>query len=158
LASMTMVTLFFVCMLLLAWYLGVFQPQYYSPERCEMQQGFYCKDHRVVDLPGEGIDYFKFIFQNGRGKEMNIQRMTVKGVGEVEYLSCETELLNNGTGLRVENGNYININVNCGQNYFDGISEGKKKFDLIVQWYSDDDGPAFNRTIKGQLLEKVTRC
>jgi hypothetical protein len=131
------------------------EPQYLGPDRCTMQQGFYCREHKIIGWPKNSIDTIKFTFQNGRGTTMMIERVSAQGVGEINSTACDTGSL---IGLSIENGASFDIDVPCGLNTLDGVSAEKIKFDLEVIWYDPTRGPEYNNSIRGQILEKVIRC
>jgi hypothetical protein len=71
-------------------YFGVLNPQNLLPDRCEMQQGFYCKDYRLVDVtaPAGSDDLITFTFQNGRGTGMLVTDVAITGTGDLAGVSC----------------------------------------------------------------------
>jgi len=143
-------------------YFGVMKPETSLPERCELQQGFYCDDHRIVDLADAGVDYIQFNFQNGRGTGMMVERVVAHGTGELKTVVCDTgaDLLAlswaGKSGLYIDNGASQLVTVPCGPNKLDDLSEsGKKKFDLEVVWYDSTSTIDFSHTMKGQLLANI---
>jgi hypothetical protein len=170
-------------LLFLAAFFGIFNQPNYLPDRCEMQQGFYCKDFKVVDMPENGIDLIKFTFQNGitkgiwsytngtmtyvnlsTGANIMIVRVTSQGSGDLSRVVCDTgnELMASASGkprLAVVLGQTIDISVPCGAGTLDKLlGSGKKKFYLNITWYAINDEPTLNHTMTGELLAPVTRC
>jgi hypothetical protein len=130
-----------------------------SYERCEMQQGFYCKDYRLVDS-STGTDTLMFTFQNGRGTGMIITSISVQGTGDLADVQCANYSLASlnwagKPGLHIENGMSESVILNCG-NRFDGLAgSGRKKFDINVTWYAADSTADFSHNMAGQLLAGI---
>lgn len=150
-------------------YFGVLNPQNLLPERCELQQGFYCKDYRVVAVTGT-TDWINFTFQNGRGTGMMLGRVTAQGTGDIVSVVCDThqwgatdygadigtETWAGKAGRHVENGATVQVGVPCIAGNLDGLSgSGKKKFDINITWYNADSSSDFNHTMNGQLLAGI---
>lgn len=143
-------------------YFGIMKPETSLPDRCELQQGFYCQDFRIFDAAGAGEDGLNFTFQNGRGIGIMLGRVIVQGEGDLDRIVCDTgsSLMDlnwaGKPGLHVENGNSVTIAVPCGANELDGLAgSGKKKFDLRIIWYDATSTDAYNHTVNGQLLAGV---
>jgi hypothetical protein len=69
-------------------YFGVLNPQNLLPDRCEMQQGFYCKDYVITDQAAATLDDITFTFQNGRGTGMMVTDVIVTGSGDLSAVVC----------------------------------------------------------------------
>jgi hypothetical protein len=140
-------------------YFGVLNPQNLLPDRCEMQQGFYCKDYRLSD---GAVDTVSFTFQNGRGTGMMVLQVNASGVGDLANVWCNTtQGLSLGQwagkpGLHIENGASAQVVATCTANGLNGLTgSGKKKFDLKVMWYDAAMDATYNHTMQGQLLAGV---
>src|SRR3989338_8439139 len=56
-------------------YFGILNPSILLPEKCTLQMGLYCKDHRIDSQRAAII----FNFQNGMGKDIIIYHFNVTG-------------------------------------------------------------------------------
>jgi hypothetical protein len=159
-------------------YFGILKPEISLPERCELQQGFYCKDFRIADVTG-GNDNISFTFENGRGKGMMLTGLTAQGTNDISHIICggpgrvyatcdSTGIVDDlidgpacqwsgKQGLHIENGLSADVVVLCvNPNALDGLSaSGKKKFNLGIIWYSDDSTVSYSHTMEGQVLAAV---
>jgi hypothetical protein len=164
-------------------YFGVLNPQILLPERCELQQGFYCKDYMIGDNNGANLvlpagDNVTFTFQNGRGQGMMVTAVTVTGTGDLAaitcggpgltYSNCDADVLLESidaapcqwagkTGLHIENGLSATVTAMCtNTDDLDGLSAGgKKKFDIAVSWYAADSTETFSHSMAGQVLANI---
>jgi hypothetical protein len=143
-------------------YFGILKPETSLPDRCELQQGFYCQDFRITDMPDGQAESIRFTFQNGRGTGMMVERVIVAGTGELEHVTCDTggDLMNlswaTRKGLHIENGQSAAIEVPCGVNVFNNLpGSGKKKFDISIIWFDASSTDDYNHTMNGQLLAGV---
>jgi hypothetical protein len=143
-------------------YFGILKPETSLPDRCELQQGFYCKDFRILDAAAADVDTISFTFQNGRGTSMMVERVQVIGTGDVSQITCTTgdtllsETWSNKFGRYIENGASTNLAVPCGANALDDlVGSGKKKFNIVITWFDATSTPEFAHTMNGQLLANV---
>jgi len=56
-------------------YFGILNPSILLPEKCTLQMGLYCNDHRIDGQAGT----ITFNFQNGMGKDIIIRSINVSG-------------------------------------------------------------------------------
>ncbi|MBN2454170.1 hypothetical protein JXB11_01355 [Candidatus Woesearchaeota archaeon] len=138
-------------------YFGVLNPQTLLPERCELQQGFYCRDYLI----SEATDTITMKLENGRGQGIMVGVVNATGVGELAGVQCYNETFKlwswaGKDGKHLTNGESAEFVLYCQPNSFEGLANsGKKKFDLTVSWYQDDSTPSFNHTMTGQLLANI---
>ena len=135
-------------------YFGILNPQTLLPERCELQQGLYCKDHRISATG----DSFTLNLENGMGKGMMVMSVKVDDTEVTPAGGCSatftTESWATKSGRHIANGAAESFTIPCVIN--DDMAEaGKKKFSLAVIWYADDSDSTFAHTMEGQLLAKI---
>ncbi|MFH1181439.1 MAG: hypothetical protein V1702_00610 [Candidatus Woesearchaeota archaeon] len=144
-------------------YFGILNPQNFSPDRCEFQQGFYCKEHQVIDAGKDKMSFYEFTFQNARGTGMMIERITIRGTGRcLSNVFCDTGSSltdynwSGKPGLHVENGASVNVEVPCGIGTFSGLGgRFKMNFDVNVTWYDAAMNQKYNHLMQGQVLEWI---
>ncbi len=56
-------------------YFGILNPSILLPEKCTLQMGLYCKDHRIDGTKGQ----ITFNFENGMGKDIILYHVNVTG-------------------------------------------------------------------------------
>jgi hypothetical protein len=148
-------------------YFGVLNPQTLLPERCELEQGVYCKDHQVT----AATDTVTLRLENGRGHGIMIADVTAEseelGFTSAAGTACTVDFAT-GTpppeswsgkpGRHIESGGASSINITCpNPPGIDSslIGAGKKKFQLTVTWYSDDSDISFSHTMQGNLIANI---
>ena len=155
-------------------YFGILNPQTLLPERCELQQGFYCEDYRMraggdgtATGPNTNMDTVSFSLENGRGSDIMIQDAVVRSDDGV--IICENHTLSSDfgfggkTGFRIANGASGIIVIPCqddGDVAFGDVNNelantGKRKFAINITWGDYSSASQFNHTMEGQLLANI---
>ena len=136
-------------------YFGVLNPQTLLPERCELQLGLRCKDHRVSSAANSIV----LAVENGRGTD--IMLVDVGAFSQELGVKCQnTTLLNmqtgNKFGMFLQNGASFSIIIPCQTPLDSGIvGTGKRKWDLNMTWYDFGSTSAYSHTATGQLISVI---
>jgi len=131
-------------------YFAIKDPLSIKPERCDLQLGLYCKDHKV-DIDSKQVH---LTMQNNMGKDIMISQISIIGDS---FIECEA---NNNTkpfsndndgkiGWKFSNLDEREIVIHCKE-----IVADKQKIEgeIILKWSNDNADDMFVHTIKGKLL------
>ena len=136
-------------------YFGVLNPSILLPEKCTLETGLSCRDHRIDST----IDNVDLMIENGKGKGIIITNVDITG----ELLSgCSkdyttlppSEFFNSKPGKHLPNGVAERFSIGCTD-----IAEwdGKTKGIMTIEWYFEDSTTDFMHTMKGEILAKVEK-
>ena len=54
-------------------YFGVLNPNPFLPDRCNLPSGYNCKDFKVINRAGAGLDEIYITLENGAGRDINVR-------------------------------------------------------------------------------------
>ncbi|MFH1849165.1 MAG: hypothetical protein ABH879_03170 [archaeon] len=142
-------------------YFGVLSPSSYLPEKCTLELGLHCSDHRIDAANGVVL----LQLENGMGKGIVITEVNATGqaLGEAgcsvdgatsvdpPYSNPLNNLIKGERGMHLSPGETASVPVIC--EGIDPDRKGKSSYDIILSWHYDDS--SYPHTMQGELLSAI---
>ena len=123
------------------------------PERCEMQNGIYCKEHLVSTTATGNIGRITLTIENGRGADIKVSQI-IANCTSSSTADCSWSP-GSGGDMLIPDGKTAKFILNRSGCPIESVYRGtntKLKWDLAIKWYSTSE---FTHTAKGQLMAQV---
>jgi len=137
-------------------YFGILNPLTLLPERCELEMGFYCRDHLITTTAAGDTGDILFYLENGKGEDVKIANITAINTKYGWVCTLDAGYKN----LTLLNGDSREYNLNSTTTTCKILSDmkgknSKLKWNLEIDWYKLGSTDDYTHTAGGELLSKV---